>query len=131
MPLSTPIPVSVRGELAGVRPHRWAAVSYRAYRVTPMFKNPHNGKTGNHTTAIDIGEPESLQAAVQAAQGRCFHRDHLAIHETDEAGNVRVHVYAIKRKSAPSYEHDRNHIPRRVHTLYAVEVCVLGGEVLE
>lgn len=116
--------------LGGIRPQRWAAVSYRAYRVTPMFKNPHNGVTGNCTTPIDIGEPESLLAAVQAAQGRCCHKDHLAIHETDEAGAVRVHVYAIRRKSAASYEFDRNHIQRRVYTLYAAEVCVLGEEAL-
>lgn len=115
--------------LAGIRPHPYAAVSYRAYRVTPMFKNPHNGVTGNRTTALDIGEPVSLDDARNAAAARCQHKDTLLIRETGDHGDM-LHLYAIKRKSAPSYEYDRNHILHRMNTLYADFICKADASVL-
>ena len=57
-----------------------------------------------------------------------FHKDHLLIRESGERG-VRLHLFAVKRKSAPRYVWE-NHAQKRVFDLYAAPVCTIDGGAL-
>jgi hypothetical protein len=58
-----------------------------------------------------------------------FHKQHLVIRETDESGS-RLHVYAIKRRSAPNYVY-RDHAYHRQDVLYAAPVCAIDNDILQ
>lgn len=76
--------------------------------------------------------PTSLEEARdRAAMMFGNHKDKLLIRETDEAtGDVKLHLYAI-RKRAPSWVHPSGEfMPRRVEDLYPDPLCVIDGSVL-
>lgn len=106
----------------------YCATTYEAFRVgnisatrTPKWR----------TYAVDINGyllPD-LEAAKNAALlASSFERgDQLVIRETGDRG-VQLHVYSIKRKSAPNYVPDEASMTtKRVHRLYAAPLCVMDG----
>jgi hypothetical protein len=106
----------------------FSRVTYYPYRVTEM------GNT--YPLIVDCG---SLKEAVERGKVHCFHKDHLLVREVDNSGDhiperlgggtkVRLHLYAIKRKSAPRYVY-RGHVQERVHDLYAAPVCVVDASM--
>ena len=98
---------------------RFALASYAAFKVSDLGR----------TYPVQMHcEPESLRDALNAAVVNCAHKETLLIRETDEAG-VRLHLYAIKRRSAPDYVRT-GHEVERVHRLYAEAICVIDGAVL-
>lgn len=114
-----------------IKAQRYGAISYTAFRIV-------QGLDGGRSYPLDIGKPESLTAAVAAAQIHCHHKEHLAIRESgvrlrqwangaEEVPVGRVHLYQIKRKSQARYEGAFGE--RRVHDLYAEPVCDFAGEV--
>lgn len=114
--------------LAGVRFVPYAATTFTAFRLCPALNGPDRISPLGEIDAGTIDEALSKTlAGDRASSSGIFHKDHLAIRETDEAG-TRVHLYAIKRKSAPRYEY-RNYVTRPVHDLYAMKACVIPGEV--
>jgi hypothetical protein len=56
------------------------------------------------------------------------HKQHLLIRELGDRG-VRLHLFAIKKKAAPRYVW-QGHEQKRVHDLYAAEVCSFDGGVV-
>jgi len=101
------------------RPERYSAFSYRAFRLVE-----------GRTYPLDIGDAADLQEALRAGQVRCFHKDCLAIGETDEDGATKVHIYAIRRK-APQWVHTPGEIlPQRVQDHYADPICILDGNAV-
>jgi hypothetical protein len=94
---------------------RFHATTYRAFRLDRGRARP-----------LTIGDVSTLAETVEAAQLLCLHKEHLAIRE-EGGGKTSLHLYAIKRKSQPSYE-GHGYDLRRVHTLYADPVCVIGEE---
>ena len=107
--------------LAGIRPQRYVASTFAAFRVCEIGKGYRTYPAG------DLGEPESVEAAVAIAQHGCHHKERLVIRETDEAGQIRLHVFAIKKR-APRWVHPAGELmPRRVEDLYADPICVIDG----
>lgn len=100
---------------------KYSETTFAAFQIAPDV-----GKTYAH------GELEAtgLNDAVNEALTRNLfdHKDHLLIREVGPKG-VKLHLYAIKRKSAPRYVH-RDHVTRRVNDLYAALVCSIDGGVL-
>lgn len=106
------------------RTERFRAVRYAAFRVLgDLQRTP--------TRLIELGEPPaSLYAAAKAALLRANHKDHIVIKVADEiGGEVKLHVFAVKKEAHADYVIE-NHVPRRVHRLYAAPVCVIDGGVL-
>lgn len=92
------------------------------------FRISEDGRTGRLAlppTAVDVA------AALAAALPACLFKEKLAIRETDEeTGEVKIHLYAVRRK-APQWVHPAGEVlPRRVHDHYADPICVIPGEVL-
>ncbi len=101
------------------RASRYSAKTYAAFRVS-------DGRTDR----LRLNAPASLTAAVGDAQLLCLHKETLLIRETDEeTGAVKLHLYAIKRRSAPDYVHE-GFVTRRVQRLYAEKLCEIDGAVL-
>jgi hypothetical protein len=106
-------------ETTAARPARYSAIRYNAYRIVD-----------GRTYPLDMAPVTSLDEALTAAKLRCFHKDHLLIKATDEdTAETRLHIYAIKKKSQPTYVY-RDFAYHREHTLYSEPVCVVGPEVL-
>lgn len=105
--------------LAGLRLSAYAPATYTAFRVVD-----------GRTLPIPFPAPaRDFAEALQAAQARCWHKDLLAIRETDEAGD-RVHLYLIRKKGAAWIRVAGR--PVRVEDLYAdpmgvVDAGVFGG----
>lgn len=75
-------------------------------------------------------EAETLEQAVNEAKTRCVHKEVLAVRESDElTGETRVHLFAVKQKSRPSYVW-QGHRQVAMRELYVEPICVLPAEVL-
>jgi len=105
----------------------YAPARYEAFRVCEATK----GYSARPRTTYALGDlpaatlDEALNAAL--AKSPLAHKEHLAIRETDEHG-ARVHLFAIKRKSQPTYRYvGHEHV--RQHDLYAAPVCVMEGKL--
>ena len=98
------------------------ATSYAAFRIC------ENGRT--YKVDIDGYLLPTVEAARDAALiGQAFaHKDHLLVRETSDRG-VKLHLFAIRRKSNPRYVW-QGHEQKRVHDLYAAEVCSFDGGVV-
>jgi hypothetical protein len=76
--------------------------------------------------------PATLQEAIDRALATSAfnHKDKLAIKATDATtSKITLHLYAVKRKSAPDYVW-RDHVQYREHRLYVDPVCALDWAVL-
>ncbi len=108
-----------------VRAERYSPVRFDAFRVVKGLK-------ADRTYAVDIGGyllPDLAAAQGAALIAQAFdHKDHLVIRETDDLGE-RLHIYAIKRRSAARFVH-RHHITERVRDLYAAHVCTINAREL-
>jgi hypothetical protein len=102
--------------LHSARPAPFQRVSYRAFRLD-----------GDLTSEIRIGEPGTLQEAVDAAKLACLHKECLAIREADDDG-ARLHIFVI-RKARPAWVREGFRTVR-VETLRADLVAVVPGSVL-
>ena len=98
-------------------PFNTDARCFYPYRVV------ENGRT--YPLIVDCA---SLEEAVERGKVECFHKEHLLIREVG-AGKERLHLYAIKKRSAPTYVY-RDHDYRRQDRLYAAPVCVIDGAML-
>jgi len=123
--------------------------AYRPTRYEGFIVSVDTGRTYplrldrevSHTRELERQErpcapPATLKEAVGAALRNHVlnHKDKLVIKATDEAtGKATLHLYAVRRKSAPDYVW-RNHVQVREHRLYVEPICdlswaVLAGEV--
>lgn len=91
----------------------FSAVTFAAFKVSETGRTYPLGD-------IDVG---SLKNALNVALGSfaLHHKEHLLLRETSDEG-VKVHLFAIRKKSAARYVH-RDHVTRAVHDLYAAPVC--------
>lgn len=113
--MNAPIPA-----LAPARATPFRAKTFAAFRITD---NPAR------TRPVQItGDPATLDQARDGALGTFIHGEKLLIRETED-GRVTLHLYAIKRKSAPEYVWV-GHEQKRVNRLYAEKVCEIDGRVL-
>ena len=110
----------------GVVPY--SATSFEAFRVTNIgdAKRPKW-----RTYTLPPIEADSLDEAL--ADALCggqavYHKDQIIIRETGEQG-AKLHLYAIKRKSSPTYLWE-DHTQKRVNRLYADPVCTIDGGIL-
>lgn len=105
----------------------YSPTRFDAFRIADMGK-------GNPQRTYKVDIEGYLLPTVEAARdaallGQAFaHKDHLIIRETGERG-VKLHVFAIKRKSTPTYVWE-GHVQKRVNRLYADPVCTIDGGVL-
>lgn len=95
---------------------RFSPVCFYVYRVTEA------GRT--YPLVVDCS---TVDEAVNGGQLHCFHKDHLLIREVGEGVN-RFHLYAIKKRSAPTYVY-RDYQHHRQDRLYAAPVCVIDGAI--
>jgi hypothetical protein len=103
--------------LAEPRAVPFQAVTFYPYRVT------ESGRTYPLIVSCN-----SLKEAVEGAKVSCQHKEHLLIKEVGPTGQ-RLHLFAIRRKSNPRYVW-QGHEQKRVHDLYAAEVCSFDGGVV-
>lgn len=108
--------------LAGIRPARYTAKTYAAFRLRD---------SGKADKLAFTAAPASLQDALNAVLPGCIHKDRIAVRERDaETGAVLLHVYVIKRRAPQWVQPAGEIVPRRVADLYAEAVCVIDGGVL-
>lgn len=96
----------------------------QAVRFSPACFYPYRVTEAGNTFPL-IVDCSTLDEAVNGAQLHCFHKDHLLVREAGE-GVDRFHLYAIKKRSAPTYVY-RDHQYHRQDRLYAAPVCVIDG----
>ncbi len=115
--------------LAGLRPARFTARTYTAFRISAVATDtPDSPTLLGQVDGANIEEAlQSTLSGEYASTQALFHKNALAIRETDGQAS-RLHLYVIKRKSTPRYVY-HNHIMRREHDLYADPVCVIDGTV--
>lgn len=101
------------------------AVPFRATTFA-AFKVNESGRT----YALGQVDAPSVKDAVNASVGKfaLHHKEHLLLRETGPAG-VKIHLFAIKRRSNPRYVW-QGHEQKRVHDLYADPVCSFDGGVV-
>ena len=106
-----------------MRAEPYSPKHYAAFRVVP-------GLNADRTYSCKPIEAGELGDALnEALAGQAFsHKDHLVIQETDDRG-MRMHLFAIKRRSAPSYVY-ANFETKRVQPLYAAPLCVIDAGVV-
>jgi hypothetical protein len=75
-------------QLAGLRPQRYTAATYEAFRLADGLKE-----------ARALLAAASRKEAVEQGKTRCFHKDKLVIRETGESGTI-LHFYAIRKGRA-------------------------------
>jgi hypothetical protein len=102
---------------------RYIATEYAAFQISD--------DTGRTYEIEGLIAGSLDEAMTQAVTLRAFqHKDHLAIRETGERG-VKVHLFAVKRKSTARYVH-RDHVTRAVRDLYLAPVCTIdGGAIMD
>jgi hypothetical protein len=119
-PLCQQLIRSVAEESGGPRAVPYSAVSFEAFQVA------ENGRT---YPVEGIIASTVADAVTQAVTLRAFsHKQHLLVRESGEQGS-KLHIFAIKKKSAPRYVH-KDHVSRAVRDLYAAPVCVIDGDLL-
>lgn len=105
----------------------YSATRFDAFRIV----EPGSGFPGAPPprTTYSLGEipATTLDEALNAVLAKCLlmHKDHLAIRETTDRGQ-RVHLFAIRKKSGPTYVYV-DHVQKRVERLYAAPLCVMDG----
>jgi hypothetical protein len=104
-------------EEQGARAVPFSARCFYPYRVA------ENGRTLPLVVSCS-----TLEEAVEGAKVYCIHKEHLLIREIGE-GVDRLHIYAIKRKSAPRYVY-KDYQTHRQHDLYAAPMCVIDAGIL-
>jgi len=105
------------------RPQVYSTSEFRGFRVVDDRTYPLKSLLLEGSKV-----PSTLADAVEAAKVWLFHKDTLVIRETDTiTGAVKLHLFAIKRQSTPTYVY-RDHVQHRVHRLYAAPICVVSGE---
>lgn len=99
----------------------------QAVRFSPRcfyaFRVAENGRT--YPLIVDCN---TLDEAVMGAMVHCIHKEHLLIREVED-GRARNHLFAIRKRSAPTYVY-RDHDYHRQDRLYAAPVCVIEGDLL-
>jgi hypothetical protein len=104
-----------------IRAVRYTETTYSAFQVGGDVE-----RTYTHGEMLSCTLDE---AVTEALTRKLFdHKDHLLIREEGPKG-VKLHLYAIKRKSQARYVH-QDHVTRRVHDLYPAHVCTIDGAVL-
>jgi hypothetical protein len=104
------------------RPIPYTGKAFAAFRVT---------EAPARTYPVRItGTPTNLDDALAESIGTFIFKEKLLIRETDDAtGKTTLHLFAIKRKSAPDYVWVGNR-QERVNRLYAEKVCEIDGGIL-
>jgi hypothetical protein len=120
--------------IASTQPY--SATRFEAFRIVEASKqSPADewSKRPPQRTTYALGDipATSLGEALNATLGKCLilHKEHLAIRETNDRGS-RVHLFSIRRKSAPSYRFV-DHQQVREHRLYAAHLCTFDGGVFQ
>lgn len=104
------------------RAERFSTKTFAAFRLDP-------DRPGSAGPILPLAA-ETLEEAVNDAKTRCSHKEVLAIREADQlAGETRVHLFAIKQKSRPTYVWE-GHRQVAVRELYPEPICVVPAEVL-
>ena len=104
------------------RPVRYGDLSFKAFRIAES-----NGRLSRLQIADDH---VTVEEAIDDAKLRCIHKDKLLIRSfNDRTGEVRLHLYAIKRQSRANYVY-RDYQTVREHPMYAEAICVIDGEAL-
>jgi hypothetical protein len=88
-----------------------------------VYRVVENGRT--YPLVVDCS---SLEEAVEGGKVHCFHKEQLVVREV-ASGTDRLHIYAIKKRSAPTYVY-RNHDYQRQDRLFAAPVCVIDMRML-
>jgi hypothetical protein len=111
-------------------PHLTAVAQHAEPYIETTYAAFQISDDTGRTYAIDGLDAGSLdEAMTQAVTLRAFqHKDHLAIRETGARG-VKVHLFAVKRKSTARYVH-REHVTRAVRDLYLAPVCTIDGAAI-
>lgn len=106
------------------------AVPYSATRYEVFKVADPGGPFPQRTYARGDVKAQSLDEAVtEALLGTAFsHKDFLLVRETGDRG-MKLHLYSIKKRSAPTYAF-RDHAYHREHRLYAAHVCSIDGGIL-
>jgi hypothetical protein len=120
IPLRAALIRSCAQEGFGPRAIPYQAVIYSAFRVSESGR----------TYALDALQAGSLEEALSEAltQQAFHHKEHILVRVSGDDG-VKLHLFAVKKKSTPRYVH-KDHVSRRVHDLYAAPVCSIDGSVL-
>lgn len=88
----------------------------RGFGKKPPISSPYSA----HAVPVTLGNPATLKEAIDEAAPTCHHKDRLIIRRTDQAGNRRLHFYAIKQEARAHYVYDREtYTDKAVHRLYA------------
>lgn len=98
------------------RAARFTATTFAAFRIS-------EGRTYSLGQVAGKSVDEALNGTL--ASKFADHKDHLLIRETGEKG-VRLHLFAVRRKSQPTYVWE-GHVQKRVHRLYADPVVMIDG----
>lgn len=99
----------------------YSAKEYAAFRVCELGD-------GHRTYPMGPVAATTLPDALNETMVLCTHKEMLVIRETGD-GQVLLHLYSIKRRSAPDYTF-RDHAYHREHRLYAAHVCTIDGGVI-
>ena len=110
----------------GKRADRYSAVHFAAFLIGDMGKGAQQRTYA--LDAIDVASLDEALVAVLAGRQVIDHKDHVLIRETGPLG-VKLHLYAIKKQSAPIYVW-RDHRQVREHRLYAAPLCVIDAGVV-
>jgi hypothetical protein len=116
MPLRQALVRSCAEEGIGPRAVPFSDRRFYVYRVV-------DGRT--YPLVVDC---RSLEEAVEGGKVRCFHKEQLVVREV-ASGTDRIHVFQIKKRSAPTYVY-RNHDYQRQDRLFAAPVCVIDMRML-
>jgi hypothetical protein len=118
-PLRQQLIRSVSEECGGPRAVPFQQVDFEAFQIADGRTYPVEGIIAS-TVADAVGQAVTLRAF--------SHKQHLLIRESGERSS-KLHIFAIKKRSAPRYVH-KDHVTRREHDLYAAPVCVIDEAVL-
>lgn len=103
----------------------YAPRSFKAFRVVALA-------SGHRTYPIPLDPmPATLAEAVDQAKLRCDHKDTLVLLASDEERGAETrHLFAIKRKSTPTYVYRDHQEQQRIQHLYAAPLCEIDEEVV-
>lgn len=117
--------ISITEALPSATPY--SATRFEAFRICQPTKGFPDAPPPRTTYGLGEIPGTTLAEALNATLAKCLlcHKDHLAIRETNDRG-TRVHLYAIKRKAAPTYRWE-DHRQVREHQLYPAFLCTIDG----
>jgi hypothetical protein len=139
LPLRQALVRSCAEEGLGARAVPLVSSRFVAHRIgaglSDTTETPQGFRTHNPVELAGSTVDEALTDALMKLP--LMHKDRLLIREIGHhtsrlyAGERKdlLHVYSIMRKSSPRYVY-RDHVPERVHDLYAALVCIVDAGAL-